>query len=109
VDRTTKFIHENRDVRTYRSWDAMLGRCHGRSPSRKNYGARGIRVCDRWRFGEGGKHPYQCFLEDMGVRPPDKTLDRKENDGNYEPDNCRWATRKEQDLNKRKMARIPIA
>jgi len=81
---------------TYRSWYAMFFRCtNPKDPNYHNYGGRGIFVCERWK-------DFRNFLADMGERPQGKTLDRKENDGNYEPGNCRWATPREQAENKRK-------
>lgn len=90
-----KFVH-GRDTsdRTYQCWSSMRDRCNNPSTRKYNrYGGRGIRVCDRW-----GSFPN--FLSDMGECPPRLTLERKNNDGNYEPSNCRWATRREQSLNK---------
>lgn len=85
----------------YETWRGMIRRCYrnnGKHWSR--YGGRGITVCDRWRFGEDGKLGLHCFIEDMGKRPsPDHSIDRVDNDGNYEPANCRWATKGEQALN----------
>lgn len=65
------------------------------------YGGRGITVCDRWMHGDGVRSGLECFVEDMGRRPPNLTLDRVTNDGHYEPGNCRWATDKEQSNNRR--------
>jgi hypothetical protein len=83
---------------TYRSWKGMLQRCS--NPNHvawKNYGGRGIRVCEQWI------NSFEAFLSDMGERPAGKTLDRKDNDGNYEPSNCKWSTKGEQALNRRPM------
>ncbi len=81
----------------------MIRRCEDRkSKDFKNWGARGISVCERWRCISPRGTGYKNFLSDMGPRPsPLHTLDRRNNDGNYEPDNCRWATRRQQALNSR--------
>lgn len=79
---------------TYRSWLNMIQRCTNPLHNRwHRYGGRGITVCDRWRDS------FPAFLADMGERPEGKTLDRINNDGSYEPGNCRWATPKEQRAN----------
>lgn len=82
----------------YISWASMHTRC--KNPNRaqwKDYGGRGITVCRRWSGREGFAH----FLMDMGERPEGTTLDRIENDGNYEPGNCRWADDFVQNQNRR--------
>lgn len=81
----------------YARWVSMCQRCHcDWHPNFKDYGGRGIRVCDRWR------NSFEEFIKDMGYRPSAKhSIDRINNNGNYEPGNCRWATPKEQQRNMR--------
>jgi hypothetical protein len=80
----------------YIAWQNMKQRCYNKyRPGYEWYGARGIIVCDRW------KNSFQFFLEDMGPKPFGLTLERNDNDGNYEPNNCKWATQSEQRDNRR--------
>lgn len=73
----------------------MLQRCtNPNDPAYRHYGGRGITVCERWQS-------FENFLADMGERPEGLTLDRTDNEGNYEPGNCKWATRAQQSANRR--------
>lgn len=85
----------------FHAWKNAIHRCHSRkSHAWKNYGGRGIRVCDRWRERNGVG--FANFLADVGVRPSDRhSIDRIDNAKGYEPGNVRWATRDVQSLNRR--------
>jgi hypothetical protein len=85
---------------TFKSWQKMRARCN--NPNQHGYaryGGRGITCCERWAV-------FDNFLADMGERPEGRELDRINNDGNYEAENCRWATRRQQTLNTSKNRRI---
>lgn len=83
-----------RQTPTYGSWHAMNSRCRNpKATGYERYGGIGVTICDRWLV-------FETFLADMGERPEGTTLDRIDNDGNYEPGNCRWATYKQQAENK---------
>lgn len=83
-------------TREYRTWVFMRNRCFNRNAINfERYGGRGITVCERW------KDSFSKFFADMGARPPGMSLDRINNDGNYEPANCKWSTPVEQTVNRR--------
>lgn len=92
----SKFIHKMSYTATYRTWISMKSRClNSKKDNYARYGGVGIGVCDRWR------NSFECFLQDMGERPHNQTIDRIDPSGDYTKENCRWATIELQNENKK--------
>ena len=95
IAKERKLTHGKSSTKEYETWANMLGRCLNRThPSYNNYGGRGIKVCEQWL-------KFENFYADMGDKPEGLSIDRINNDGNYELGNCRWATKSEQAYNRR--------
>ena len=92
----SNYKHKMSYTKTYKRWIAMKQRCYNPNHNAyNNYGGRGIKICERWL------NSFSNFFADMGERPNGMTLDRINNDGDYTPRNCRYATPKEQIKNQR--------
>ena len=100
----TKHGHARREQRgrVYGQWKAMHARCSPTNANLRNYGARGITVCDRWS-------DYELFYSDMGECPAGMSLDRIDNDAGYSPGNCRWADKTTQRRNQRRVSWVSFS
>jgi len=93
---------KGKKTRTYKIWNGMVARCHVESATGyERYGGQGIKVCERWR-------DFSNFLADMGEAPEGMSIDRKDSSGDYEPSNCRWATRQTQNENRSSVRWIEV-
>jgi len=97
--------HGMSKTKAYRTWGAMIQRCYNeKSPYWQRYGGRGIQICPQWR------ESFECFHQDMGDPPsPQHSIDRIDNNGDYSPQNCRWATQRQQMQNTRRNRLLTFA